>query len=490
LAALQAQIQQSLDASQTKKAEVTSTYDADPVNWIETYFTIPETSRPIELQPYQRAVIQEALSQDEHGLFNYSTVVWADIKKSAKSTIAGAVGLWMAWHHGWETVRIVANDLRQANSRTFFYIKRAIKLNPRLAAFCLTTKFEITLQHNNTTLQAIPVDPKGEAGGGDLITIFTELWAAKNEAAKTLWSETTLSPLKFGRSIRWVETYAGFEGGSPVLEPLYETGVKNGRLIDVGIPGLELYANESARMLTLWNTQPRCAWQTDAYYKQEAATLVPSEYERMHRNQWQRSSEAFAPLEWWDACKVENMEALRPYQGCVMALDAAVDSDCFAISVWSVRQRDGENIPQLRYARIWTPPQGGKIQFVNPGNAEDTDYPEGEVRRLIKEKNIVCIAYDATQLEDMANRLGGLANWEKFDQGKARAIADKRLFDMVRDRRIEHSGELDMREHFKNANRKPEGNHLRIVKGSNPNLKIDLLVTASMAVDRSFDYNL
>lgn len=486
---MQAQIQQSLDASQTKRNEVEHTYHTDPVDWIESYFTIPETNKPIGLAPYQQAVVREALRKDENGLFAYSTIVWGDIKKSAKSTIAGAVGLYMAWHHAWESVRIVANDLKQANSRTFYYIQRAVKLNPTLAAFCALKQYQIALKHNNTTLQAIPVDPKGEAGGGDLMTIFTELWAAKNEASKTLWSETTLSPLKFGKSLRWVETYAGFEGGSPVLEPLYETGVKNGRQIDVGIPGLELYANDSARMLTLWNTQPRLPWQTDAYYQQEAATLVPSEFQRMHRNAWQQTSEAFAPLEWWDACQVEGMEPLRPHQSLVMALDAAVDSDCFAIVLVSTRLRDGEVIPQVRYARIWTPPQGGKIQFVNRDNPADTEYPEGEVRRLIRDRNVVCLAYDATQLEDMANRLGGLANWEKFDQGRQRLIADKRLHDLVRDRRIEHSGEPDLREHFKNANRKPDGDYLRIVK-RNAQFKIDALVCLSMAVHRVFDYNL
>lgn len=462
----------------------------DPVEWIETYFTIPETNKPIKLAPYQQAVVYEALRKDEQGLFVYSMITWADIKKSAKSTIAGAVGLYMAWHHAWETVRIVANDLKQADSRTFFYIKRAIKLNPTLAAFTTQRQYQIALRHNNTTMQAIPVDPKGEAGGGDLMTIFTELWAAKNEAAKTLWSETTLSPLKYGKSLRWAETYAGFEGDSPILEQLYDTGVNQGRLIDVGIPGLELYANEAARMLTLWNTKPRLPWQTAEYYEQEAATLVPSEFNRMHRNAWQRTIHAFAPIEWWDACKVADMEALRPRQSVVIGMDAAVLSDCFAITMWSVRRRDGEIIPQLRYARIWTPPQGGKIQFVNRDNPADIEYPEGEVRRLIKENSVISIRFDPTQLEDMANRLGGLANWESVDQGKQRAIADKRFYDMVRDRRIEHSGDADMRQHFLNARRKTEGQFLRIVQGSNQNLKIDLLVSASMAVDGIFDYNL
>src|ERR1051326_1653700 len=194
----------------------------DPVDWIQENFYIPETNAPIQLVPYQRAVVREALRLDAQGLFIYSFILWSDIKKSAKSTIAGAISLYLAWHHAWETVRVVANDLKQADSRTFFYIERAIKLNPAWKDLCKIITYHITLP-NHTTINAIPVDPKGEAGGGDLVTTFTEMWAMKSKASQTLWTETTLSPLKFGKSIRIGESYAGYKDDSPILEPLYET---------------------------------------------------------------------------------------------------------------------------------------------------------------------------------------------------------------------------------------------------------------------------
>lgn len=483
-------MQQSLAASQAKVSGAESTYDDDPVRWIETHFYIPETNAPINLQPYQRAVLKEALRKDVDGNFIYSLIVWSDLKKSAKSTMAAAITLYLAWHNDWETARIVGNDLKQADSRTFFYIKRAILLNPILSQYCTIKNFQIKINHRNTTISAIPVDPKGEAGGGDLIVCFTELWAAKNEAAKQLWSETTLSPLKYGKSLRLAESYAGFEGASPILEQLYESGVKNGRLIDLGIPGLEVYVNESARQLTLWNTVPRCPWQTEDYYRQEAATLLPSEFRRIHRNQWGANNEAFVPLEWWDACKA-LIDPLRTKQSVVLALDAAVDSDCFAITMLSVRVLNGERIPQVRYARIWTPPKGGKITFSNPLDPLDTKTPEGELRRLCKSHNVVCVAYDPYQLHDMATRLSaeGIAFMEPFNQNQPRLIADKRLHDLIRDRRIEHGGEVDLREHIQNANRKTEDKYLRIVKRK-PELKIDLAVALSMATDRALYYNL
>lgn len=278
------------------------------IDWIQSEFYIPETNAPIQLMAYQQAVLREALRKDENGLFVYSLVLWSDIKKSAKSTIAAAVALYLAWFTPYETVRIVANDLKQADSRTFYYIKRAIELNPRLKAACNVRNYHIDLP-NRTTIDAIPVDPHGEAGGGDLITCFTELWAAKNKAAQALWSETTLSPLKFGRSIRWAESYAGFEAQSPILEQLYSEGVQNGQVVDVGIPGLELYRHN--RLLALWNTQPRCPWQTDAYYDQERSVLDEDEFNRLHRNQWSRWGGLIYPN--FDATDGANVTALAEY---------------------------------------------------------------------------------------------------------------------------------------------------------------------------------
>lgn len=279
--------------------------DDNPVRWIHDHFHIPETNAAIRLEPYQEAVISEALRRHASGDFVYSTVLYSDLKKSAKSTIAAAVVLWLAWQRGWETARIVGNDLKQADSRTFYYIRRALELNRKLGDLCKIKLYNIELP-NKTTVQAIPVDPGGEAGGGDLITCFTELWAAKSEAANRLWTETTLSPLKLGRSLRWCESYAGYVGESKILENLHTIGVTNGSPVNVGIPGLELYAN--GRTLAFWNTTPRCHWQTEEYYDQERAVLDDKEFSRIHRNQW-TSSKGLV----YDNWSIENISELADY---------------------------------------------------------------------------------------------------------------------------------------------------------------------------------
>src|SRR5512143_1363717 len=80
---------------------------SDLVEWIEREFFIPESRHDpvlhgrIGLQDYQRDALREALSRDENGNFKYSIIVWSDIKKSAKSTIAASVVLARAEQTEW-----------------------------------------------------------------------------------------------------------------------------------------------------------------------------------------------------------------------------------------------------------------------------------------------------------------------------------------------------------------------------------------------------
>src|SRR3990167_5847374 len=95
----------------------------DPVKWIEKNFYIPETKNDpklkgrIGLEDYQRDALREALSRDENGNYKYSIIVWSDIKKSYKSTICAAVNLFIANNTEWGEGYVIANDLKQANSR-------------------------------------------------------------------------------------------------------------------------------------------------------------------------------------------------------------------------------------------------------------------------------------------------------------------------------------------------------------------------------------
>lgn len=464
----------------------------DPIAWIESHFFVPELSGPIQLMPYHKAVIREAFSKDENVLFKYNLILWGDIKKSIKSSIAAAVGLCRAVHLEWGSVKIIANDLKQADSRVAFYLRRAITMNPQLAGI-KQAGYKTSLP-NHTTIEAIPIDPAGEAGGNDDLVIYSELWAAKHKAIQQMWTESTLSPTKFGKSQRWVETYAGFSGESPILERLYERG-KGGEKLDLSftdeqgqyhdLSDLEVY--RAGGMLMLWNTVPRCPWQTQAYYNQEEADLIPSEFRRVHRNEWIGSVSKFVERVWWDAC-YGPLPALTNAEPAILSLDAATGgestapADCFAAVLVTRHPSNSEHIA-VRYCGIWQ---------AEPGKLLDFEPIEQEIRRLVASFSIIEIAYDKYQLHEMMMRFRreGLVNVRMFPQEADRLVADKQLRDIIIGKRITHDGNPSLSQHVDNANVVNHGKEgIRIVKRQ-PHLKVDSCVALSQCVSRCLYYNL
>ena len=498
-------------SSKLRNAAQKIRYEDDPVAWIEKDFFIPETKNDPDLrgrlilQPYQRDTLREALSKDENGHYKYSIIIWSDIKKSIKSTIAAAVNLARAHTVEWGEFYVVANDLKQANSRVSRYIRRSIllnpKTNPKKNGEYRMNGYEIRLP-NGSLIEAIPIDPSGEAGSNaDQIT-WSELWGSNETAKQRMWSEMTLSPTKHGKSFRWIESYAGFTEDSDLLYSLYEMGVKEGRLLwpdrlyDVtdGEPApLELYVNEQARMLCLWNTKPRNPWQTKEYYAAEEAVLTPNEFLRMHRNQWVSSTETFVPIEWWHACRRSDEEYPqidKKRHPVIVTIDAAVSGAALGLWAGCIHPNHPQDIIEL-YANKWEP--GGEDHKIDYYGTEGNPGMDLELRRLIREYNVVMVAYDEFQLHSYCSALKkeGLTWFRPFPQGKDRLIGDSLFRDMIRERRYWHRGNKAMTEHVQNADAKvdPEDRKIRIVKGSEKR-NVDLAVCAAMGCRELMRLNL
>lgn len=469
-------------ANRLRQRALTSHDTLDPIGWLQAnFYPYDQDGALFQLYEPQVRPLRVALSRNGDGHFNYNTIVWSWPKKSAKSMVIASVCHYVASHKPNASIKLVANDLKQADSRVGYYLRESLKIGARKGnATCegvkITPSGYLIEYPNGARVECVPTDPSGEAGGNDDLIVYSELWGWKSKAHQRMWSEMTLSPTKFGSSQRWIDTYAGFTGESPILEQLYAAGLQGTRLWD----DHEVYANEQARLLMVWVTQHLLHWQQSAeglaYYAQEAANLAPNEYDRMHRNQWVSPVESFIPIEWWNACKADYA-SLAHDEPAIMALDAAVSSDCFAVVIVSRR----DELVYTHYSRAWTPPKGGVLNFAEI---------EQEIRRLIDRYYIVEMAFDPFQLHDMSMRLkaDGIVFARPFNQGTDRAIADKRLYDLIRDRGIRQTGEAALSAHLQNANRKPEDdNKLRIIKRS-PELKIDLAVALSMAAHRSFAY--
>lgn len=510
-------------------------YSADDLfEFASTSFFIPETSAPIQLEPVQTCILRCMFDAPRAAAFGcpsgFQTLVWSTVKKSGKTTIAALIARWVAERWGkMNEVYAIANDLEQARGRVYDKVLKSIQLDPRydsrkdlLPGLWDIVQREARHLPSQSILRALSGDYRGEAGSNPTATFWSELWGYTLEASQRLWDELTPVPTR-PRSIRFVETYSGFEGESLLLIDQYDLATSTQRgarqLTRDDVPDwpcevdgheLPLYVNPLARTIAYWDTGEgarRMPWQTPAYYQEQAISLRPEAFDRLHLNKWVSSTSSFIPPEWWDACLASppagsdaTLEATKT--PVVLAADASVSGDCTAVVAV---HRDPQNSQDVVLARTrsWTPPPGGTINYGLTIEPQLRQWITGHIHPLtelcathsryqelgpctpVPPLNVACLTYDMYQLHDMMMRFRdeGLVWVKSFSQGADRMVADFQLFTYIRDRHITHYGDPTVREHLSNAAAKqdPSSNtKLRLVKKAKAS-KIDLIVATSMA---------
>lgn len=544
--------------------------DLDPVVWAHQNFVLPDTRRPIELRPHQQAVTRYALRRVKKddpriktfpslagrvGRFPFASLIYSTPKKGGKTTWASIVGRFIA-----ETqsrlgeAYCMGNDFRQATERHFKFIGDSLKETPGakrksgddwvLPDRCQLHKTYIEFLQSGTILRPVSVDAPGEAGANPDVTLWTEIWAIILPAHVKFWVEMTPPPTK-PDSMRVIDTYAGYEGESKVLEELYFLG-KDGRQLTAGelaeatdtpLDAFEetqgdpkalvpIWVNEGARLFMYWDSglvARRMPWQRGAdaaaYYREEEKILPPNEYRRLHLNEWVGSESEFVPIAMWDMCREEHVKALQPGDRTpiVLAVDAGTTSDNFGIVAVCRCPLNPDDWVDVRAVRKWEPPPGGAIDYSQPEaflrmlilggcpmghpltprrdalderfseKGEDGQFacPSCQQGVRIPAFNVVSAAFDSHQLVDMMQRLRreNIVYVKDFDQGALRLKADRSLYNMIVNREIHHDGNEAVREHIQNAKAKLQKDEDSKLRlvKKAQDRKIDLAVCLSMA---------
>lgn len=446
----------------------------DPVVYLESQCYLKETGYPIQLIDEHKVVLREMLRRDANGHFVYEVLVWSAPKKSGKTQICAGIAQWQAERLAAGEIYIVGNDLKQADNRMNQAIRESLALNPR-TAHVKPIRNNVRLP-NGSRIEAVPVDPAGEAGSNPTGIFWTEAWGAKQKKHEEMFSEMNLSSTRMGMAFKLLESYAGHTGESAILERLYNAGVKEGTPHPT-IP--DLYIN--GRLIVYWCTRHIQPWQQGQTYIDFLAAreteMLPNEFRRQYWNEWTSALSAFVDINLWRR-RQRHIPPLDSSTPVVIGIDAAVSNDCCAIVVVS---RNGE-VTQVRETHIWYPPEGGEIQLEEIYN---------KLLDLYSRYNVIVTVYDPMQMESIAQRIRAEHVWiESFNQGKDREIADKLLLDDIIAGRIEHDGNPSLDEHMQNANAKIVGeDKLRIVK-RHETAKIDADIALSMANKRIRDFNL
>lgn len=464
----------------------------DVVDWGEQNFIDPVKKDLVRLADYQKRILRKTFEMIwAHDVI---TVLWSEIKKSGKTTVAGLVGAY--WANNVEPpneIISIANDEEQAAGRIY------AAMTPTLERLGWNVPEKMPYSINpasGTVAKAISTNYAGEAGGNYGLTLWSELWCYTKESRKRLWEEMTPVPTR-RYSVRWVETYAGFKAESELLWGLYcrafldgeidpETDLEKtplGQRVE-GLEDLPVWWLPEYKMLVYWSHEPRMPWQTPEFIAFQSKDARPLAYRRHWRNHWVVSEDIFIQPEQWDA--LEPCQPLgepgQEKRRIVLGADASEKND--STSLVAATYDEKRMAPDILACDIWEPAPDASGTVI-------VDLTETIGKKLVwylDNYDVVGIFYDPFQLHSIMtdlkkkyDRTGIRKLFIEFPQGSGRVLSDKALYDWIINKQlrcIQHEG---LRKHVLNAAVKESERGFRLDKQSALKGKIDAAVAASEA---------
>jgi phage terminase large subunit-like protein len=489
-------------------------FDESTIN-TQTWNFEEEQVKKIKLAQFQRDILRHAFTLRADGTFPYRTIIWSQIKKSGKTMMAGAVGACFAAQvEPPNLVLTIANNQEQSAGRIFNAARPTLRSLGCKVPMTSGAKPEIQLT-NGTLFKAIPNNYEGQAGANYGLTLWSELWAFTLERGTRLWDELVPVPTR-KNSIRWVETYVGFEDESKLLLNQFlkvfdDTSerklAKGARVVEElehirTLGSLEgdkyshlntkptCYAVEEEGLLYFHDHERRMTWQQgargDAYYAEQKSSMRKSAYVRLCENRWQSSAGDFLEEDWLTrSLRLTTVTQDALFEPMVIAIDAS-------------QRHDTTSIVGTRYnaetERFETPLV---IVFDPKGEDIDLDETVAETIEGLFNAGLIATSYnekteedelelwhDPYQMHQVAVNLAkkGIKSRE-FSQGKERTLADTHLWKLYRDDMIDNIDSPDLKAHCQAAKAVEQENEmLRIVKGTRSNAgKVDATVSQSMS---------
>lgn len=328
----------------------------DVVSWAESTWRVPETKELIVLRPWQREVLW-AIHPPDGSPSRFETFLISTVKKAGKTEVNGIGTAYAALTRPGATVYCIANDLQQSQDRIFERIASQCRASGMVRRREVTvTKDTITFLATGTKIQALASDAAGAAGAIFDVSSWTEIWAYEHPGHVRLYEE--LTPIPGRNSLRIIDSYAGYVGAAPILEPLWDRMVKGERLHDE----LPIYADGRtwAYVDQGEEAQARC-WlgdpaERDRYYDEQRRSLRAGTFARLHLNQWQSGQEAFLTREDWDRCVYEELRPIgrNDEVPVFVGVDIGMKRDCSAVvTVAWVPERIGQRRLQVLDCRVW-----------------------------------------------------------------------------------------------------------------------------------------
>jgi phage terminase large subunit-like protein len=464
----------------------------DPIVFADTCVLLNEKGERWTLSPHQRRVLTRAFTRvfppacpicrdpltdaplPCPGHLRFTTLLWSEVKKSGKTFLAALLTVWWAVTRPNTEVIVAANDLEQAQSRVFQTCVDLIKKNSALRGL-FRIQSEKLFVTNGTVVTAIASDYTSSAGARHSLVVFDELWGYNSENLRRLFEELT-PPATERDAWMLIVSYAGFTEESTLLETLYQRGLAGTRVDDA----LEVY--EADGLLMFWAHEGRQRWQVgpraEQYLAEQARTLRPGTFARLHRNEWVSAEGRFLLPEQWDSCVDREQVMLGPWPALPVCcgLDLGIKHDNAALVLITV---DQEHCPLIVRHRLWRP---------SPTEPLNLQAVEDYCSAVAIQYGLQALYVDPFQAHGLIQRLAsrGIAVSE-FPQTQAGTTRlGQALWDAVITRRLRAYPDPDLRSHVLNAIAVESDRGFRLAKAMSSK-KVDLAVALSMTLVAASD---
>jgi phage terminase large subunit-like protein len=242
-------------------------------------------------------------------------------------------------------------------------------------------------------------------------------------------------------------------------------------------------ADVTAKLFVYWDHElkqhPGLTISPAEYHEEQAASLRPLAFLRLHENRFTSNESAFITPDQWEACYSPEVEPLKhnDTRRIILGADASTSRDLTALVGIYVNRET--NTRDVVFVRAWKP-QKGELRGGRPTVDLDVTI-KAEIYRLWKAGNVLKVYYDPYQLHSIGLELekAGCPVVE-LPQTDKRVEADQAFYDGIITKQVRHFNHPDLNEHVHAAvaAETPRGYRLTKEKTSR---KIDLAVASSMA---------
>lgn len=464
--------------------------------------------KPLSLEPWQRAFLDEALAVRDDMTPWWDSVVLVLPRGNGKTTLLAAYALYHVIHDdGSPEVLLAASSDKQAG-RLFDAVVSFISRREELRDYFHIRHYvgEIARVDGRGKILRMASDPDRLHGYAPSLVVVDELHAWTKPNLRRAYAALTTAGAKRKSSQVFSITTAGeaHQRESSILGRILDQNEQRGEL-DQAEPGLRISRNHDARTLAynytaatndpsdtdaIMHANP-ASWVTREYIERQAANpeLGPAEFLQLHACVWTMARDAWIKRSTWDALEIEG---LAPPDGATIwvGLDAALTDDCTALA-WAWRleaepSSDGELVmPRIGIAsHVWSAKQG---------NAAHETAADGRIdlRLVLEYLDQLALRYNVAELVVDPNRLGllmemaserGFVVADVWGLGAHRSKAWAEWYGAVIDGRVVHSGDRVLAEHICGAEAKMTERGWYVAKlRQNPRQKIDALVASAMA---------